>query len=267
MKIIISGIPGDFPSTYTEQFYFTERAVRVGKDTFFVETAKKVQIYGDTSYRKRKIQTVVWDKYTIKFITTESVDIDKILYAKNVYITLDNGEQHTAEIIETPTFEKLGASEFREYTITYRDLGSKQTINHLVYSSTENPDYYMTLKHSSGTKYTPIYPDFGASEWDATTNKDNYKIVVSSESIYKTITGTFYIATSEVPDLLKELSYENCLAGIVSAASAVTYFQISTTKYVPLETPEVSIEDTELEGITPVKITIRYEQTLNYPFN
>ena len=56
MKITISKIPGDFPATYSEQLYFDGRAVKDINDLFTVETAKKVQIYGDTSYRKRKIQ-------------------------------------------------------------------------------------------------------------------------------------------------------------------------------------------------------------------
>ena len=256
MKISISKIPGLFPSGYSEQLYVDTRSVRQGIDPFVTETAKKVQIVNDSSYRKRKIQSVIYDKYTIKFITTESVDIDMLNYAGEVIITLDNGEQHLAEFIEVPTFEKLAQSEFREYTVTYRDLYSKKTIDHLVYSSVTNSDYYTLLKYDGGTKYTKLYPEYGLSEWDLTSNKDNYNEQVSSESAYLTIKGTFYIETYNVPNFIKELNYDNLSS---------TYMQVSSVKYYPLEVPLVEVEESEMEGVTPVSVTIKYEQILNYP--
>lgn len=256
MKITISKIPGIFPSGYSEQLYVDARSVRSGIDSFVNETAKRVQIVDDQAYRKRKIQSVIYDKYTIKFITTESVDIDMLNYAGEVIITLDNGEQHLAEFIEVPTFEKLGQSEFREYTVTYRDLYSKKTINHLVYSSVTNPTYYTLIKYNGGTHYTQLYPEFGLSEWDLTSNKDNYNEQISSESAYKTIKATFYILTTGVPNFIKELNYDNL---------ALTYMQVSSVKYYPLETPMVDVEETEMEGVSTVNITIKYEQILNYP--
>lgn len=266
MKITISKIPGVFPVGYSEQFFDDTRSVKDGIDSFFVETAKRVQIINDTSYRKRKIQSVIYNRYTIKIITTESVDIDMLNYAGEVIITLDNSEQHLAEFIEAPSVEKLSNSEFRQYTLTYRDLYSKQTINHLVYNSSNNSDYYVKLVYNGGIKYTQIYPELAISELEQTQNNDNYNNMSSSESAYKTISATFYIEDSNIQDFIKELTYLNVIDGINVAASAKTYMEVASIKYIPKETPLVEIEDTDMEGIKPVKVTIKYEQILNYPF-
>jgi hypothetical protein len=41
--------------------------------------------------------------------------------------------------------------------------------------------------------------------------------------------------------------------------------QVSSVKYYPLETPMVDVEETEMEGVSTINITIKYEQILNYP--
>lgn len=273
MKITISKIPGVYPVDYAEHFYDDARAVREGIDPFVTVTAKRHKIVNDANYRKRTIQSVIYDKYTIDFITTESVDIDMMNYAGEVIITLDNGEQHLAEFIEPPTVEKLADSEFRRYTVTYRDLYSKKTINHLVWDETNNSEHYTIFKFNGGILRTKLYPDLRLTEWEKTSTKDNYKEVVNSEMAYKTIEATFYIldtnasaTTGDLQNMQNMVNYMYILPGLEDPLEAITYMQVGTTKYIPIEVPTIEVEDSEMEGVIPVKVTVKYEQILNYPF-
>lgn len=267
MKIVISNIPSVFPPAYNEQLYLIDtRSVMQTKDYLTVETEGKIQIKNDTSYRKRKIQTVSYDKYTLEFITTETINIGQLNVANEITIIQDNGESHLAELIDFQEPAKLSNSEFRLYSIIYRDLNSKETINHLTYDSTINPDYDVSLVITSiGTYYSSLTPVFDVSEYKRTSNDDNYIDVVSSESSFKTITYTAYLSEDDKNTVLEYVNANSTFVDVAGGGVKV-HISYNGTSYQPLETPIVTIDKGELEGIYFITITLSYETILNYPY-
>ncbi len=255
MKIVISKIPGDYPSAYNEQFYLNVRSVREGRDFFVAETAEKHQVKDDESYRKRKIQSVFYDKYTIEFMTTESIDIDKINVAGEIIITQDSGEQHLAEILDFQEPSKMQRSEFRLYTLTYRDLNSKETINHL--SAFSFSEGIIRFKSGITNSYSPIYPKFDVTEYEKTENSDNYIQKISSDNAFKTIEFISYVSQASLVVIKRGMSATYLDTFII---------EYDSVEYTALETPELIVEESELEDLIPIRVIMRYEQILNYPY-
>ena len=270
MKIVISDIPGYFPPEYPEQLYLDARSISSVKDYFFVETAEVFQIKNDPSYRKRKIQTVFYDKYTIEFMTTESVDIGLLALAGTVTIIQDGGEPHLAELIDFQEPTKGQDSEFRIYNITYRDLNSKTTVNHLTFDVDDNPSFSTELylnKEGEGFNifFSKLFAEFSITEYNRTTDDSNQTELVSSEVAFKSITFHSYMSELDKNEIL---NYVNGLAAVGNKTEGVPYVYIkyNDTDYEPLETPIVTSEKGELEGLFYVTVTINYEQILNYPY-
>lgn len=264
MKITISNIPGDFPSGYSEQIYLDTRSVRIGRDFTIFETADAVKILNDQKYRKRKIQSINYDKYTIELITTESVDIDRINMANTVTIVQDSGDIHEAEIIDFTEATRMQNSEFRLYNLIYRNLTNKQTIDYLsnetvivsgserAYFEYENYDTSTTIRIK-----TFINSLFDVALYEFTENNDNFLKLRSSEYTFDTVEFLAYVTESEKNGILKYTNFTNL--------STLKIVDDSTT-YTAIEVPEIEIEDSELEGLYPVRIRLRYNQILKYPY-
>ena len=274
MKISVSNIPGYYPNDFYGQLYLNVRSVRKGFDSVITETTEKHQVVNDEQYRIRKIQTAFYDKYTIEFITTESISVELLDIAGEVIITQDNGEEHLANIIDFAEPEVLQNSEFRLYTITYQDLNSKEVINHLTYDSDINSDYIVQLDYVSDgsgnpveSLYTPVYPIFSVSDYEIEENDDNSVKKRSFENAFRTVQILMFLDADDKNSLLRSINQKhlNMSAGVGFDNGVVIKYD--GTDYEALEVPEILVEDSELEGIYPVIMTLRYEQILNFPYD
>ena len=266
MKIIISDIPGDFPQGYAEQFYIDTRSVRKGRDYLTIETAKSHKKLNDQTFRKRKIQSVSFAKYTIQFKTTESIDIELVNMANN--ISIENGiEIHQAEIIDFAEATNMQESEFRLYNLTYRDLVSRQTVDYLSSDTAEiqgSERAYYQYKNYDTTETvrirTLLNVNFNFTPYEVSENNDNLIIIRSSESAFSVAELTAYVSEAQRNDILKYTNFTNLdFLSIFENAN-------SLLEYKAMEVPEVIIEDSELEGLFFITIRLRYQQELKYPF-
>lgn len=271
MKIVLSDIPGYFPSNYNEQLYLDARSVGDGKDYFFVETADKFQITNDDSYRNRKIQTVFYDKYTIEFVTTESIAIGVLNIAEVLTIIQESGETHIAEILDSPESTKMQNSEFRLYTITYRDLNSKTTVNHLTFDSEDNPQFSSELyiRKLTGEDFdilkSKIIPVFSVSEYNRSSDNSNSVELVNSESAFKTITYHAYLSELDKNIILQYVNSKS-VTGSIAGTKPFAYIKYDSVNYTPIETPIVTVDKGELEGLFYVTVTVNYNHINNYPY-
>lgn len=269
MKIVASNIPGYYPSGFNEQIYLVgERSVNQVKDYSLIETEQKYKVVNDETYRTRKVQTVFYDKYEIEFITTENIDIGILNVAGEITIIQDNGEQHLAELIDFPEPTKGAQSEYRIYNIVYRDLNSKITVNHLTYDSVDNPDYVAKLdisqKFTLKEYFSPVVPILDISEYNRTVDDSNYIEQVSSENAFKTITFIAYLKEAEKNELLEYLNAESAIGKPSLGGSNFITLTYNSTGYTAIQTPEVTIDQGDLEGIFFITVTVPYEQILNY---
>lgn len=162
-------------------------------------------------------------------------------------------------------------SEFLLYNITYRDLNSKVTVNHLTYDSEDNPSFstelYMRKVYGGATSSlkSKILPIFSVSEYVRTTDDSNYIEMVSSESAFNTITFHSYMNEDDKNTVLENV---NGLTGSVypSGVYPFVYIKYDGDIYYPKNTPIVTVDGGELEGLFYVTITINYDQILNYPY-
>jgi len=271
MKIVLSNIPGYFPVAYNAQLYLGTRSVSSVKDYFFAESEQKFRITNDDSYRNRRIQTVFYDRYTIEFTATESIDVGLMAIAETISIIQDSGETHLAELIDFQEPSKMQDSEFRLYTITYRDLNSKTTIDHLTYDATDNPSYSAQLLiNYEGAGFeafnSKIILDLSISEYTRTSDDSNFLELVSSESASKTITYHAYLNETDKNFILQYVN-GNAINGNEADVSQFPYVYIiyNSLNYEPIDTPIVTVDGGELEGLFYVTVTINYTQILNYP--
>jgi hypothetical protein len=271
MKINIAEIPGFFPSGYTEQLYLDARSVRNGIDSVIIKTLEKFKVTNDETYRLRNAQTVFYDKYLLELTVPESVNIDLMNFSGQSIITLDNSEQHNAEFIEVPVGEKLGNTYFRKYILTYRDLYSKNTINHLTYDSTLNPDYSTELViRNVATLKSKILPIFTVGEYTRTADNSNHIELVNTESAFKEIVFSAYLSENDKNTVLEYVN-SNSIGTLADLRTGKAYINVITgvgtsTSYTSLETPVVTVDDSDLEGLFYVTVTMSYEQILNRPF-
>lgn len=258
MKIEISDIRGYYPDGYTEQKYIDASINRIkgdGQDIVTYNTPEKYQAKNDTQYKNRKIQTVFFNKYLLSFFITESVNINLLSIAKTVLITLDNGDIHKAELIDVPIFENVQNTDFKEVTISYRDLKSKTTVNHL--ESYNLTDGISRFKSGLTNTYSPLYCKFDVTDYERDENSDNGIIQVSRDIAFKVVKFYAYIS-------------ETSLITIKSGMSAVYLddfvIEFNGETYQALEVPEIEELEDEFEGIKGIIVTLKYEQIINYPY-
>jgi hypothetical protein len=266
MKIIISDIPGDFPPEYSEQIYLDTRSVRVGRDNVIIETAKSHKALNDQKFRKRKIQSLSYSKYTVELITTESVDIDRINMAKTVSIVQDSAEIHSAEIIDFQEATKLQGSEFRLYNLIYRNLLTKQTVDYLSSETAEasNRAYFEYINYDTQETVrinTLLNVNYSFTPYEFSENNDNGLSIRSREQGFSVAELTAYVSESEKADLLKYVNYYNI------STLKICENQDTLVSYEAIEVPEIITDETELEGLYPIIIKLRYAQELKYPFS
>lgn len=258
MKIEISNIPGYFPSDYPEQLYVDSSRYRVKAeqpDIVIYRTSEKIKVKTDETYRQRKIQSILYDKYTLSFVVTESTSIELLTIAGTVNITLDNGEIHNAELLDVPTYEDVDNTDFKKVTIIYRNLSTKTTINHL--QAQNLTEGIARFKSGITNTYTPIHCKLDVSDYEREENADNGLIIVSRDIAFRTIEFVAYLSQESIEVIKRGLSY-----------SYLSVFEIEYdgTTYTALEYPEVSVEDTEFENLKLLRVIMKYEQLINYPY-
>ncbi len=264
MKITISNIPGDFPTGYSEQYYIDTRSVRIGKESTIIETEKSHKALNDQIFKKRKIQSIFYDKYTIEFVTTESIDIDRVNMANFIQIVQDSGEIHEAEIIDFSDATRMQNSEFRLYNLVYINLSNKKTIDYLssdtVGSSNKSYfEYYNYYDAETINLNSLLNVNLDISPYEFTENDDNGLKMRSSEYTFKVAEFTGYLSESEKNDLLFYSNYFNL------STLKIYENQDSLVSYSAIEVPQITVEDSDLEGLYPVTIRVRYEQEYRYP--
>ncbi len=121
--IQFSDLNGVLPSGYTEKIYLeNKRPVKTGlyKETF-VTTEKHNLTYDSTNSRQRLIQAVVYDKYKIEWIKTESSAVELIEFADNItFFSYGDKKQYEPVILEVNT-EKIPGSHLDKVTVEFYD--------------------------------------------------------------------------------------------------------------------------------------------------
>lgn len=260
MKISISDIKSFYPDGFAEQIYINSSKFRLtneGQDIVIFQTPQKFKVKGDETWRTRKVQTVFYDKFQLSFITTESTNLDLLRVANNVIITLDSGEIHDAELLDIPTYEKLQNSEFKRVTLIYRDLNSKETINHL--NANSLTDGIAKFHPGITNIYSPIYCKFDVSEYDRQENNDNYVQSVSAEIAFKQIKFYAYVSEGALFNIKQGVNAEEVAASDV-------YIEFNGTTYTALEVPEIEEIEDDFEDLRGIIVTLSYEKILNYPY-
>lgn len=258
MKIEISNIPGYFPTDYPEQIFIDASRYRVKSeqpDIVIFRTSEKIKVKTDENYRQRKIQSILYDKYTLSFIVTESTSIELLTIAGNVTVTLDNGEIHTAELLDVPEYEEIDNTDFKKVTITYRNLSTKTTINHL--SASSSSDGIARFKSGITNTYTPIHCKLDVTDYEREENSDNAINIVSRDVAFRTIEFVAYLSQESIETIKRGLSF---------AYLDLFEIEYDGTTYEALEYPDINVEDTEYENLKVLRVILKYEQILNYPY-
>jgi hypothetical protein len=268
MKITISDIPNYYPSE--EQLYIDSSKFRIiqdGNDLVIFNTPIKHKVLNDETWRIRKVQSVLYNKYNLSFIVTESQNVDILSLAGTITITLDSGEIHNAELLDVPSYENLQNSNFRRVSLSYRDLNSKETLNHLDVGATAA--YASRFEVRDVTQLPQISRIFDIksnilcrvdfSEFNRTTINDNYIESVSSESGFYEYKFFAYISESDLQSLKANLTGKH----VKDEAIVLTY---DTQEIKPLEIPTLEVLEDDFEDLKGVIITIKYSQILNYPY-
>lgn len=121
IKIECSLLPAIYPVVaYKDTFFTYNRPIPDGLHTEEYFTDRKFQTIDNDFYDNVLIQRLIYSRYKIKILVSESWNLNLIAAAGKVNITLKNGTIHYARILSLDQ-DKLEDTEFRLYEISYFD--------------------------------------------------------------------------------------------------------------------------------------------------
>ena len=122
-RIRFYGLPSIFPDGYIERIELNgKRPVKIGVYSEKYVTDKKFKTLFDDRFDNRRIQSVVYDKYRIEIIRTESQTFELLDHAENATVTqTEQGILHYARVLNV-NIEDIPASTFQKVTIEYYDF-------------------------------------------------------------------------------------------------------------------------------------------------
>ena len=244
-KIRIKELPGIYPNySYVDTIYSTNRPIKIGFHEESFTTDKKFKTTNDTWYNNRKIQTILYDKYSINIPAKENQRIGLLKYGDFIEIEFPTGSTHECLILAVNE-QYVGDSFAIMYTIEYADINPQNytnleqpVINYLKHENIENAGVYGTLaaaylNNGSGTTkiYTRLLPEFDVSEYDVKEEKVNSINVTSYVAYQGTLKARFYIGQTNanlIKDLLRFSSGYN--SGYLKIVYGYTYQSIELVK-------------------------------------
>lgn len=155
IKISLKGIPGYHPSySYQDTFNVSgNEFYRTGNNVITIETTGLVSTRDSDVYRKRAIQDILTDKYTLVVYSHETANIQLLDIAEDIYIEDEFGTIHKANMLApvSSVLVDLSTRKFK-HTISYSDIntenygsGNQMIINHLVNLPLLTNDKYPNL--------------------------------------------------------------------------------------------------------------------------
>lgn len=271
IKIDISNLLATFPvAGFADSISLpvSNRPRRVGHFVEkFVTTEKFTTVEKDYP-QQQLIRSISWDKYRCSVITHEGQNIENIDIAGSVTITLDDGTEHAANIIEFGEPVNIAGSDHRQIDFTYYDTNLLNYLNTPVndfLSSSVLSDLYTvadlnTLEIGATTYYTALNHKVKIPELEQVSDKVNGIERVVKSNYQDTIKIRLYVNESQAAAIAA-----NCPQLGQTAVSAITYTDTAnTTEYDAIERIIPEIEEIDY-NLFQVDIELKHvNNTVNH---
>lgn len=178
-EIRIAGIP-ILPAGFQEKIYTDTRPIQDGLHIEFMAMTDKFFQSVDNSgtYQRHKIQSRIYDKYSLTLYAKENINIDIVKIAPELTIILQNGDRINGVILDI-TKEPLSPTYTYKYKITFYNLNKDVfTLNNYLTSEyLLNQTYANDLVKcvcNNGKSFYSTYVELGTSTLPTTTDFDPF---------------------------------------------------------------------------------------------
>jgi len=292
VKISISGLPTIYPdSSFVDKIYVMNRVIRLGFHSEIFITADIWKTIQDPNFMDRPVQTVLYDKYKLRIMANEYLNIPLIEYAKRITILDQDGVNHIARVLNVD-YEKQEETELGTYEIEYYDINTdnykdlKFPVNDFLesdfllteyesaqmvelqmtdtgttpFTTTMDAEFWGVVNTAVGAIpknkfYSELLPKFNVTEIEQQDSKVNAINVLSRGYVFRVLDARFYLKTDAKNVLQKYITL--CDTVQITISSAV---YSSLEKIVP-EIKEVG------NDLFQVDVRLKYEKLDYYPEN